>query len=48
MTSREDAEKNKDLIRTQAQTRQLFSRAVGCIKAGAGPADSHALDVISS
>ncbi|TVY91971.1 UPF0668 protein-like protein [Lachnellula willkommii] len=33
-----------DLLHLQAQTRQLFLRAVGCIKAGSAPADSHALD----
>ncbi|PSS20412.1 hypothetical protein M430DRAFT_66110 [Amorphotheca resinae ATCC 22711] len=33
-----------DLLQLQVQTRQLFSRAVACIKAGSAPADAHALD----
>lgn len=37
-----------DLLHLQAQTRQLFSRAVRCIKAGSAPADAHALDTITA
>ncbi|KAE9375641.1 DUF1741-domain-containing protein [Stipitochalara longipes BDJ] len=37
-----------DLLHLQAQTRQLFSRAVGCIKAGRAPADAHALDTATA
>lgn len=37
-----------DLLHLQAQTRQLFSRAVACIKAGSAPADAHALDTITA
>ncbi|TVY48377.1 UPF0668 protein-like protein [Lachnellula occidentalis] len=37
-----------DLLHLQAQTRQLFLRAVGCIKAGNAPADAHALDTITA
>ncbi|KAK6597591.1 hypothetical protein H4I96_08543 [Botrytis cinerea] len=36
------------LLHLQIQTRQLFSRAVGCIKAGNHPADAHALDTITA
>ncbi|TVY73372.1 UPF0668 protein-like [Lachnellula suecica] len=37
-----------DLLHLQAQTRQLFLRAVGCIKAGSAPADAHALDTVTA
>jgi hypothetical protein len=33
------------LLHLEVQTRQLFSRAVACVKAGSAPADAHALDV---
>lgn len=38
----------EDLLHLQGQTRQLFSRAVTCIKAGSAPADSHALDTVTA
>jgi hypothetical protein len=34
-----------DLLALHSQTRQLFARAVACLKKGAGPASLHALDV---
>ncbi|TAQ90089.1 hypothetical protein B7494_g1605 [Chlorociboria aeruginascens] len=37
-----------DLLHLQEQTRQLFLRAVGCIKAGNAPADAHALDTVTA
>ncbi|KAL3427144.1 hypothetical protein PVAG01_00653 [Phlyctema vagabunda] len=37
-----------DLLHLQVQTRQLFSRAVVCIKKGSAPADAHALDTITA
>jgi len=37
-----------DLLHLQAQTRQLFSRSVGCIKRGVAPSDAHALDTITA
>jgi len=37
-----------DLLHLQVQTRQLFTRAVGRIKAGSAPADAHALDTITA
>lgn len=37
-----------DLLHLQMQTRQLFSRAVACIKSGNAPADAHALDTITA
>ncbi|KAJ5054208.1 uncharacterized protein L3040_000489 [Drepanopeziza brunnea f. sp. 'multigermtubi'] len=37
-----------DLSHLQVQTRQLFIRAVVCIKAGSAPADAHALDTITA
>ncbi|KAI9055903.1 hypothetical protein LZ554_000840 [Drepanopeziza brunnea f. sp. 'monogermtubi'] len=37
-----------DLLHLQVQTRQLFIRAVVCIKAGSAPADAHALDTITA
>ncbi|KAE8452866.1 hypothetical protein EG329_013138 [Mollisiaceae sp. DMI_Dod_QoI] len=37
-----------DLLHLQVQTRQLFSRAVGCIKSGSAPTDAHALDTITA
>ncbi|RPA87009.1 DUF1741-domain-containing protein [Ascobolus immersus RN42] len=38
---------SEDLLHMQPQTRELFSRAVGVIKAGNSPADEHALDTLS-
>ncbi|KAG9248997.1 hypothetical protein BJ878DRAFT_485705 [Calycina marina] len=38
----------EDLSHLQRQTRQLFSRAVTCIKTGSAPADTHALDTITA
>jgi len=37
-----------DLLHFQAQTQELFFRAVGYIKAGNAPADSHALDTVTA
>ncbi|RFU29757.1 hypothetical protein B7463_g6569, partial [Scytalidium lignicola] len=37
-----------DLLHLHAQTQQLFSRAVVCIKAGNAPADAHALDTTAA
>ncbi|RDW82207.1 DUF1741-domain-containing protein [Coleophoma cylindrospora] len=37
-----------DLLQLQEQTRELFTRAVGCIKAGSAPADGNALDTVTA
>ncbi|OWP04132.1 hypothetical protein B2J93_5953 [Marssonina coronariae] len=37
-----------DMLHLQVQTRQLFTRAVGCIKTGSAPADAHALDTVTA
>ncbi|CZS88119.1 uncharacterized protein RCO7_01085 [Rhynchosporium graminicola] len=37
-----------DLLHLQVQTRQLFVRAIGCIKVGSAPADAHALDTLTA
>ncbi|RDW62864.1 DUF1741-domain-containing protein [Coleophoma crateriformis] len=37
-----------DLLHLQQQTRELFTRAVGCIKAGSAPADGNALDTVTA
>ncbi|KAI0389701.1 hypothetical protein F5Y17DRAFT_109396 [Xylariaceae sp. FL0594] len=37
-----------DLIHLQPQTQQLFFRAVGCLKAGIGAADLHALETLTT
>ncbi|KAG9229690.1 hypothetical protein BJ875DRAFT_474222 [Amylocarpus encephaloides] len=43
-----DAFSPDDLLHLQNQTRQLFLRAVACIKTGTTPADGHALDTITA
>lgn len=37
-----------DLLALHSQTRQLFARAVACLKKGAGPASLHALDTLTT